>query len=338
MNFLYPILTMSFSYPAVLAMPFIFLFFSMLNKRKLSKGISYPQVLHLKALKPTLRLRLRAPVLMTLSALCIIFLSLAAARPQKVSNLFIPQESRNIMLAIDLSGSMRAHDFRSDSGNISRIEGVKRVITKFLAQRSMDRIGAVVFGSDAYLLSPLTFDHQLISELVEGLEIGVAGDATAIGDGLGLSIKRLRDLEGHSKAIILLTDGANNAGQINPMQAAQVAQRLGIKVHTIGMGSDQPIVQRLPGSMFSSREALEPEYDEEALKAIAELTGGIYFNAHSLEMLRDVYDEIDKLEKAPTEESSAVIVEELFSQYALAALICYFIYLLLVNSIFMKLP
>jgi len=338
MNFFYPLLTMSFAYPLVLLLPFVFLFLFHWKGQSKSKGVPYPHVLHLKALRPTLRLRLRSPVLMTLSACCIIFLSLAGARPQKTSTVFAPQESRNLMLSIDLSGSMRAIDFRTGSGSISRLEGVKRVITEFLRNRPMDRIGAVVFGSDAFLLSPLTFDHQLISELVQDLEIGVAGDATAIGDGLGLSIKRLRDLDGDSKAIILLTDGANNAGQVNPLQAAQIARRLGITIHTIGMGSDEPSIQRFPGDVFTSRQAVEPEYDEEMLKSIADLTGGIYFNAHSLEVLQEVYREIDKLETSATENFSSLMVEELFTQYAVAALFLYLLYLILVNSVFMKLP
>jgi Ca-activated chloride channel family protein len=172
--------------------------------------------------------------------------------------------------------------------------------------------------------------------MVKRLQVGMAGEDTAIGDGLGLSLKRIQNIPGSAKAIILLTDGVNHAGQVNPLKAAKIARDLGIKIHTIGIGTNQIINQGLPGMLFSTQQ--QAEFDEETLKKIAEITGGFYFNASSLEGLKRVYNEIDKLEKTNADDSAQRIVQELFPKAAAVALFCYLLLVLLGRSVFLKVP
>lgn len=318
---------MRFAYPLALALPIIFLLVSFLCRKK-STPVRFPSTLLTKGIRPSLRLRLRTPTLFALSLLCVAFLTLAAARPQKVSTLRERREARNIMLALDVSGSMQARDFATKLSVMSRLEAVKKVVSEFVQNRAGDRIGLVVFGLKAYLEAPLTFDHELVNRQVAGLQTGIAGDGTAIGDGLGLALKRIEKIKGDSRAVILLTDGVDNVKRVNPVQAAKVAKKLGIKVHTIGIGPSGDLMR------FGSR----VPFDSETLEKVAKLSGGIYFNANSLESLKDVYAEIDELETTESDEPEHEVVEELFATYALAALLAYAAYILLANSIFMRVP
>lgn len=336
MNFLYPLATLSFAYPQAFVFPIALLFFYIAHKSR-QEGILTASVSHWTAIAPSWRMRLRKPVLGLLAILFITSLSIAAARPQRVTLASFPYEARSLVLTLDLSRSMSTEDFSSARGKMSRLEGVKTVVEQFVEARAGDRLGLVVFGGRAYLQAPLTLDHGIILDLVRRLEVGIAGDATAIGDGLGLSIKRIQSIEGTSKAVILLTDGVSNAGQVNPIKAAKVARELGIKVHTIGVGSSTTAMQA-PRGFFSRRNAVAAEFDEKTLKEVAELTGGVYFNADSMEGLQKVYEEIDKLERNETEEPERRITEELFAVYATAALGFYLLYLLVARTVFLKVP
>lgn len=207
-------------------------------------------------------------------------------------------EGVDIMLAVDTSGSMRARDFEVRGQRPDRLEVIKTVIADFIAARPEDRIGMVVFGSEAYTQAPLTLDHDVLQKFLERVEIGMAGDGTAIGDGLATAVKRLKDTPGKSHVVVLLTDGANNAGRIDPIAAAQAAKALGIRVHTIGVGSEGvvPIVQN--GRVYH----VKADIDEKTLKAIADATGGVYRRAVDTNALVNVYREIDKLEKTRRED------------------------------------
>lgn len=318
---------MSFAYPYVLMAPVVLLFFL---KNKKSSGIPYPSSSLLLSLPKSLKIRLRTPVLSSLLLLFIVCLTLAAARPQNVSSLESPQKAHDLILALDISGSMKEEDFSSGFRTINRLNAVKLVVSEFIEKRKGDRIGIVVFGTKAFLQAPLTTDHNLLLQLLDLLQIGIAGEGTAIGDGLGLSLKRLKDIDGDSKAIILLTDGANNSGDVNPLQASKIAQKLGIKVHTIGIGSSKSSGrQRFFGNA--------PEYDEATLKTISETTGGIYFNAQDMEGLKQVYSEIDLLEQREDEKPERIVVREYYPDFALAALILLILYFVLKNTIFLKL-
>lgn len=262
-------------------------------------------------------------------------LAIAAARPRM---LLIHEQKylgRDLILTLDVSGSMKEYDFKAPgSRTLTRLDAVKLVVSEFVKERIGDRIGLVIFGSHSYVQAPLTSDHGLLVQLINLLRVGVAGDGTAIGDGLGTSLNRLKDIEGSSKAIILLTDGANNSGQVNPLQAAKIAKQLDIKIHTIGIGSGR---SRRQGSLSSIRGA-QAEFDEPMLKEIASLTGGVYFNAKDLEGLKRVYDEIDSLENRATDEPQRQDFQELFAPYAFAAGCFLVLYLLLSETIYRKIP
>lgn len=337
MNILYAITTLSFAYPLVLFAPMVYLFIRMVRPSG-SEAAAFPKIDALRAISPTLRLRLRRPTLGFLAGLFIVSLALGAARPQKITIVEAPHESRNLMLALDISRSMGTRDFLSGYKKLSRLSAVKQVLAQFITARKHDRLGIVVFGNTAYLQSPLTLDHELLNQLIRQLEVGIAGNGTAIGDGLGLSLKRLQEIAGETKAVILLTDGVSNAGQVNPIKAAKVAKDLGIKVHTIGIGSKDPVKVRVQTGSFSHAIVNRIEFDEKTLKEIASITGGVYFNAEDLKELETVYQEIDRLERSKRDEPAREVVQELFMPYAILALVSYLLYLLLSNSVFMKVP
>lgn len=246
----------------------------------------------------------------------IILIVVALARPQiaqregKRST-----EGVDIMLAMDTSGSMRARDFEVRGKRPDRLEVIKAVIADFIDARPDDRIGMVVFGSEAYTQAPLTLDHEILQKFLDRIEIGMAGDGTAIGDGLATAVKRLKEAPGKSHVVVLLTDGASNAGRIDPIAAAQAAKALGIRVHTIGVGSEGvvPIVQN--GRVFH----IKADIDEVTLKGIADATGGVYRRAVDTDALIKVYQEIDKLEKSTRQEKDKRQGRDVFPSLLLVA-------------------
>lgn len=253
--------------------------------------------------------------LLRLAALaCIV---IAAARPlgenRKAQR---DNEGLDIVLAIDTSKSMEARDFRFGGGRPTRLDVVKSVISDFVRDRPSDRIGMVVFGSEAFTQAPLTLDHDVLQRFLAQVRIGMAGDATAIGDGIAASVKRLQDIEAKSKVVILLTDGSNTAGRIEPLVATDAAVALGIKVYTIGVGSEgespttmngMPAIQRL-------------EIDVDLLKEIAKRTGGQFFLATDAEALANIYDTIDQLEKTKLRTDSFEQMDDRYELFAFAGL------------------
>ncbi len=223
---------------------------------------------------------------------------IALARPQRIDTTSQVQESGiDLMLAIDLSPSMDALDYHEYGQEISRVQAVRETVAKFIQARPNDRIGMVVFAGEAYLMSPLTLDHDWLLQNVDRLQVGLAGDATAIGSALAVCANRLRHQNSRSKIIVLLTDGANNAGKITPIAAAEAAHALGIKIYTIGAGSAD--VAKFPRrNMFGQVEytTIPVDIDEGALRRIAEAGGGQFFRAADTETLHRVYDEINRLE------------------------------------------
>jgi Ca-activated chloride channel homolog len=223
---------------------------------------------------------------------------IALARPQRVdSSTQVEESGIDMMLAIDLSPSMEALDYHKDGQELSRVDAVRDTAGQFIKDRPTDRIGMVVFAGDAYLMSPLTLDHDLLLQDVDRLQVGLAGDATAIGSALATCANRLRDQKGKSKIIVLLTDGQNNAGKITPMAAAEAAHALGIKIYTIGAGSSD--VAKFPmrdafGRVYYT--TIPVDMDEDALRKIADVGGGKFFRAADYDSLKHVYDEINKLE------------------------------------------
>lgn len=226
----------------------------------------------------------------------------------------------DIALAIDTSGSMRAMDFKIGGERVDRLTVVQKVVADFIRHRKSDRIGMIVFGDIAFTQSPLTLDYDVLLAFLDQIEIGMAGEATAIGDAIALAVKRLKDLPSKSKIIILLTDGRSNAGRIPPEQAAQIAKSLGIKIYTIGIGTAGPVpfpVQTIFGTRLVPQQM---DIDEETLKKIASLTGAQFFNANDTEGLKKIYETIDQLEKSEAKSKQFEEVRELYSYFVLAGI------------------
>jgi Ca-activated chloride channel family protein len=228
-----------------------------------------------------------------------LLLVVAGARPQWLGE---PVEQaisgRDLMLAVDLSGSMQMEDFILDGEQVDRLTATKRVAGQFLDRRVGDRIGLVLFGDRAYLQAPLTFDRKTVKTLLNEAVIGLAGEKTAIGDAIGLGVKRLRDNPADQRVLILLSDGANTAGTVSPLKAAELAAQAGLKIYTIGVGADEILVRDLFGTR---RVNPSEDLDEQAMRSIAESTGGRYFRARDTEELAKIYALLDKLEPVERE-------------------------------------
>lgn len=221
---------------------------------------------------------------------------IACARPQYVGEpIELPTTGRDLLLSIDISGSMEEEDLKLKGKRANRLQVVKSIISEFIEKREGDRLGLVLFGEKAYLQTPLTFDLTTVQFMLDETAIGLAGASrTAIGDGIGLSIKRLRERPAENRVLILLTDGRNNSGELDPIEAAKLAKHAGIKIYTIGVGADKQIRR----SLLFGTTTFNPsaELDEETLKQVAKLTGGQYFRARSSEELAKIYDLLDQLE------------------------------------------
>ncbi|MBA3239202.1 MAG: VWA domain-containing protein [Parachlamydiaceae bacterium] len=218
----------------------------------------------------------------------------AAARPQWTGNMVeIPRSGRDLMLAVDLSGSMQIKDFKIKGQLTDRLTALKLIASDFIERRKGDRVGLIVFGSQAYLQAPLTFDVTTVKQLLMETAVGLAGQETAMGDAIGLAVKQLRNSPQPSRVLILITDGINNTGELKPEKAAELASHEKLKIHTIAIGSDQQQYQ----SLFGRGMLMAGEIDEKTLKLVAEKTGGSYFRAYNTDELVKIYQHIDKLEK-----------------------------------------
>ncbi len=241
-------------------------------------------------------------------------LVLALARPQTTeTDTVVDSEGLDIMLAMDTSGSMRESDLRYGGVTSDRLSVSKAVVEEFIEGRPHDRIGVVTFGEQAFTLAPLTLDHSTLTQLLSGVQIGIAGaQGTAIGTALAVSAKRLKDLDAPDRVIILLTDGRNNAGRVAPMEAAEAAAALGIRIYAVGVGERAGGLRQL----LIRSEGI----DEQGLSALAEVTGGKFFHATSGATLRDIYATIDELEPSPAEVRQLVDRQERFRWFALPGL------------------
>ena len=273
-----------------------------------------------------------------LRAAAFALLVVALARPQDIEqNVRTNTEGIDIVLAIDVSASMLARDFRPD-----RITAAKEVAGSFVADRYGDRIGLVVFAAEAFTQSPLTTDQSTLQTLLARIRSGLIDDSgTAIGNGLATAINRLRESEAKSKVIILLTDGENNRGQIAPMTAAEIARAQGIRVYTIGVGTEgtapYPAVD-IYGQPTGDVVMAKVEIDEKTLGAMADLTGGKYFRATDNAKLKAIYDEINQLEKSKVEVTERISYHERFLVWALAALGALLLEFLLSNLVLKRIP
>ena len=237
-------------------------------------------------------------------------LVLAATRPQWIGEpIKLPTSGRDLLLAVDISGSMGTEDMKSGSSMTTRLAVVKNVVGEFVERRKGDRLGLILFGSQAYLQTPLTFDRNTVRTLLQETPLGIAGGKTAIGDAIGLAVKRLKSRPAENRVLVLLTDGVNNVGEVSPLQAAKLAALEGIRIYTIGFGADELIV---PGLLFNRRINPSADLDVKTLTEIANLTGGIYQRARSSLELTKIYAALDQLEPIELEQETFRPVKSLF--------------------------
>lgn len=272
--------------------------------------------------------------------LALALMIVALARPQWGTRRMVVNTSGiNIILAIDLSESMGALDFKSQGNIINRLEAVKTVVRDFIQHRNGDRIGMVVFGSEAYTQLPLTRDYNTIATLLERLQIGAAGRSTAIGDAIGISLKRLEDIQSRSNIIILLTDGRSNSGEFEPRTTAAIAKEKGVKIYTIGVGSRGKAPFLVNDPIFGQRYIYqEADIDETTLQAIADQTGGLYFRAQDLEGLEKIYATIDHMEKTDVKVKTFAEYNELYLFLLLPAFGLLVLWVVLTNTRFLRIP
>lgn len=254
-----------------------------------------------------------------LASVAWVMLLAAAARPVWIGDtVAMPVSGRDLMMAVDLSGSMQEQDYILNGQVVDRLTAIKAVAGEFVRKRNGDRIGMVLFGDQAYLQVPLTFDRQTALQLLNEAQIGLAGERTAIGDAIGLALKRLRDSPQKNRVLILMTDGANTAGSVSPLEAADMAATAGLKIYTVGIGSESDQMRSAFGFQLMNPTA---DLDEKTLKSIAERTGGEYFRARDTEEFQKIYAELDRLEPAEKAAESWRPQQELFRWPLLAAFV-----------------
>ncbi len=275
-------------------------------------------------------------------------LIVALAQPQFTNNQTqIKSSGIDIAVAVDLSGSMASLDFEVGGHRVSRVEMAKSVVKKFIEHRPGDRIGLIAFATDAYIVTPLTLDHDFVLQNLDRFTIDpydpnndlIDANRTAIGSGLGTAINRLRDQKAKSKIVILMTDGENNSGKLSPLVVAEAAKSLGVKIYTIGVGmrgnAPMPTVD-----MFGRRTTVPVpvDIDEDTLTKIADMTGGKYYRADNADRFQEIYAEIDKLEKSEIETKKYTEYKELFAWFVLGGMTVLLLEQLLKHTIMRRLP
>jgi Ca-activated chloride channel family protein len=320
----------------LLALPLLY----WLERRKPREAaVRYPTLAVLRGIPQGRRHRVRR-LLPALRAGALVLLAIALARPQRGrAESQFSGEGIDVMLAVDISGSMLSEDFTLEGHRANRLEVVKSVVTDFVAGRGGDRIGLVLFGARAYTQSPLTLDHGWLLKNLQRAEIGMIEDGTAIGSALATAVGRLEASDAKSKVVILLTDGQNNAGKISPAGAAQAAKALGIKVYTIGAGTRglAPFPAR---DLFGNKvyQPMQVDIDEDTLRAIARETGGRYFRATDTESLKQIYAEIDRMERTTFSAPRYLDFDELYPWFAAPALLLLCVEAGLAHTMLRKLP
>jgi len=310
------------------------------KKRKQAYPVmGIPALGSVRSVKPSVVLKLKGmmPVL-KYAALCLVIA--AMARPQwGTRQVTILSEGINIVMAVDVSESMAALDFRQGGKVVNRLAAVKSVINEFIAKRSADRIGMVIFGTHAYTQVPLTRDYNTISAVLERLKVGAAGQNTAIGDAIGIALKRLEDIKSKSNVIILLTDGQSNTGELTPEVAAAIAAQKGVKIYTIGVGSKgkAPFLIRHPflGERYIYQQV---NMDANTLMLISQKTKGMYFRAADTSGLQRIYDTIDHMEKTEVKVKTFAEYRELYIYFLIPAFLILILRILLSNTRFLRVP
>lgn len=313
----------------------LMVYFQLKKRRYQSASIKYSDLQIVKRSAKSGRQKFRF-ILPALRILALILLVIAFARPQAgTESREVSSEGIDIMLALDVSGSMKAEDFKPHN----RLYVAKEEIKKFVQKRNSDRIGLVIFSQSSFTQCPLTLDYGVLLSFLDQVKFGMIKDGTAIGMALANCVNRLRESPSKSKVIILLTDGVNNAGQIDPLTAATIAKTMNVKIYTIGAGKPGNAMYPVDDPIFGKRYVYMPnEIDETTLKEIAEKTGGKYFRARSEKELEEIYTEIDKMEKTEIKVNEYVQYRELFSMFVIFGLSLLVLEILLGQTLFRKIP
>lgn len=327
---------MEFKYPWLLLMLVLVPLALYMQKRRTRVRLPFPDLTSLK-IKRSLSLRTTFyRFLPLLRALGLVLFIVALARPQTVSGEKEYQtDGVDIVLAMDISGSMLAEDFKPEN----RLAVAKQEGVRFIQGRENDRIGLVVFARKAFTQCPLTLDYDVLTGLLKQVRVGMIADGTAIGMGLATAVNRLRTSEAKSKVIILITDGENNAGNIDPITAAELAKSFNIRVYTIGVGKGGLVPFPVNDPLFGKRYVqTEVQIDEMTLKRIADITGGLFFRSRDPKSLTGIYERINELEKTEVKVKEYVSYDEFFHVFLLPALLILMIEIALSQTVLMKVP
>ncbi|MBP8945657.1 MAG: VWA domain-containing protein [Paludibacteraceae bacterium] len=315
----------------LLLIPIIFWYVWEMHKSDAS--LQFSSLKEIKLFPKSKRIKLRhLPFILRI--LVIVLLIFALARPQSSNSLRNKTiEGIDIMIALDISGTMLAEDLKPN-----RLEASKAVATEFILSRPNDNIGLVVFAAQSFTQCPLTTDHDALINLIKGVNYGMIEDGTAIGLGLANAVNRIKEGKAKSKIIILLTDGSNNRGDIAPITAAEIAKTFGIRVYTIGVGSHGMVRVPVQTPFGLKYQMMESEFDEQTLQEIATVTGGKYFRATDNTKLRSIYQEIDRMEKTKINISEYSKKNEMYPYFVMIAFILLSLEIVLRNTILNKLP
>jgi len=304
-----------------------------IKQKKYNPSLKLSTVKPFDNIKPTFKVWSKH-ILFVLRVIVLALLIFILARPQsKNSWKDISVKGIDIVLNIDVSSSMLARDFKPN-----RLEAAKEVAMQFINDRPNDRIGLVIFAGEAFTQCPLTTDHTALINLLKDVDVGLLNDGTAIGEGLATAVNRLKNSEAKSKVIILLTDGVNNSGSVSPLTAAEIAKTFGIRVYTIGVGTYGEAPYPVQTVWGISYQPMKVEIDEELLKQIAEITGGMYFRATNKKSLQNIYEKIDKLEKTKIKVKEFSKKIDLYIWFGILALILFVLELILRFTIYRSIP
>ena len=323
---------LSFAHPyffALLALIPLMIWWQLQSKKKDSPAFRLTTISGISNVRHTWRVRYR-PVLFVLRIIGLAALVVALARPRS-SNVTetIDSDGIDIVIALDVSGSMLAEDFKPN-----RIEAAKEAAMNFIDQRPTDRIGLVIFSGESFTMCPITIDHNVLKEQLSNVTNGMIKDGTSIGMGLATAVDRLRNSGGKSKVIILLTDGVNNMGSIGPEDALEIAKAFKTRVYTVGIGTQGQALIPVQTPMGMSKQLMPVEIDEPLLRKIAAETGGRYFRATGNKKLAAIYSDIDKMEKTKVDINSYKHYAELFFPFALIAIVCLVLEMVLRYTVF----
>jgi Ca-activated chloride channel family protein len=331
---------MEFKSPVILVLiPFVIALLVLARARHGKAAFLFSASALADGLKRTWRVRFEF-IPFALRCLAVLLVIVALAGPRKpLEESRVMTEGINIVLLLDTSTSMAAEDFTLNGKRQNRLAVIKKVVGDFIGKRQTDRIGLIAFAAEPYTVSPLTTDRRWLGANLERINFGLMKDGTAIGSAIVSGVNRLRTIEGKTKVIILLTDGINNAGKIDPLTAAKAAQSYGIRIYTIGAGTRDlapyPVADLFGRTVYQN---VKIEIDEDTLKKIADLTGGQYFRATDTESLENIYKEIDRLEKVKIEETGYRQYEDLFGRVLALALLVLLLEVVLGRTVFLRIP